>query len=133
MGRDDEADVLAANRAFYEAFEQRDLDGVSDVWEHSDRVRCTHPGWSTLHGWAKVSAAWVALLANSQRLQFILTNERADVQGDVAWVSCDENVLDAADSSTVAAINVFVRSERAPHGWLMVVHQGSLVHASVGG
>ena len=48
--RVDEAAVRAANRAFYDAFEARDLDAMSDVWEHADRVSCTHPGWRTLHG-----------------------------------------------------------------------------------
>ena len=38
-------DVLAANRAFYAAFEARDIDALSDVWEHSDRSTCVHPGW----------------------------------------------------------------------------------------
>ena len=37
MGDDDE--VRAVNRAFYEAFEARDLDAMSQVWEHSDRDR----------------------------------------------------------------------------------------------
>ena len=46
----DEAAVRAANQAFYAAFEARDLDAMSDVWEHADRISCTHPGWRTLHG-----------------------------------------------------------------------------------
>src|SRR4051794_15979367 len=36
--------VLAANSAYYEAFEMCDMDAMSDVWEHSDRATCTHPG-----------------------------------------------------------------------------------------
>lgn len=130
--RDIEA-VVAINAAYYDAFERRDFDVISDVWEHSDRVLCTHPGWSTLRGWAAVSASWVALLSNAQRLQFILTNERIGVAGDAAWVSVDENVMDGPDASTVAALNVYVRAPASVFGWAMVVHQGSLVHASVGG
>lgn len=124
--------VLAANAAYYDAFERRDFDAISDLWEHSDRVLCTHPGWSTLHGWGAVSASWVALLTNSQRLQFILTNERVGVAGETAWVSIDENVIDGAEGSTVAALNVFVRSAGSRNGWRMVVHHASLVHASLG-
>ncbi len=52
------ADLIAANAAFYDAFERRDIDAMSDVWRHDDRVVCTHPGWSTLHGWAKVGGSW---------------------------------------------------------------------------
>ena len=65
--------VLDANRAFYEAFEQRDLDAMSDVWEHSDRVVCTHPGWTVLRGWGAVAGSWFAIFTGPTPLQFILT------------------------------------------------------------
>src|SRR5690606_37308178 len=71
----DEAGVQEANRRYYEAFESRDLDLMSDVWEHSDRIACTHPGWRTLRGWGAVSASWFAIFGGPQQLQVILTNE----------------------------------------------------------
>ena len=37
-------EVLVANLAFYEAHEQRDIEAMAAVWEHSDRVVCIHPG-----------------------------------------------------------------------------------------
>jgi ketosteroid isomerase-like protein len=120
--------VLAANAAFYAAFEERDLDAMSQLWEHSDRVLCTHPGWATLQGWGKVAASFFALFQNAQRLQFILTNETAEVIGDVAWVAVDENILDTGNATTVAALNLFTRD---PEGdWMMVVHHASAVSAS---
>ena len=60
-----EAEVRQANRRFYDAFEARDLDAMSDVWAHDDRVSCTHPGWRTLHGWGAVSGSWFALVRRS--------------------------------------------------------------------
>ncbi len=122
------AAVLEANRAFYNAFEGRDLDAMSSLWEHSDRVVCTHPGWASLRGWPKVSASFFALFQNAEHLQFILTNERAQVVGEVAWVAIDENILDAEGATTVAALNVFVRD--AEGGWVMVAHHASPVTAS---
>jgi ketosteroid isomerase-like protein len=122
-----EADVLAANRAFYDAFEARDMDAMSDSWEHSDRVVCTHPGWQTLRGWASVSSSWFALFSNSIPLQFILTNEAVAVEGDVAWVSVDENVIGESVSGTVAAINLFVFDGQR---WRVVAHHGSALTAS---
>jgi ketosteroid isomerase-like protein len=122
-----EADVLAANRAFYDAFEARDMDAMSDSWEHSDRVACTHPGWQTLRGWASVSSSWFALFSNSIPLQFILTNEAVAVEGDVAWVSVDENVIGEAVSGTVAALNLFVFDGQR---WRVVAHHGSALAAS---
>ncbi len=120
--------VRQANAAFYAAFEERDLDAMSRLWEHTDRVVCTHPGWASLRGWARVSASFFALFQNSQRLQFILTNEVAVAVGDLAWVSIDENILDVDGATTVAALNLFVR--HADGRWRMVAHHGSPVTAS---
>jgi ketosteroid isomerase-like protein len=124
MPRSVDDEVLAANRAFYAAFEALDMEAMSDVWEHSDRAACVHPGWGRLTGWGAISASFFALFQNGQRLQFILTNERVDVTGDTAWVSCDENILSEQVGGTVAALNLFARDGRT---WRMVVHHGSSV------
>ena len=119
-----EAEVLAANAAFYAAFEARDLDAMSDVWEHSSRTTCVHPGWPMLAGWAAVAASWFALFDGPQRLQFIVTDERVEVSGDTAWVTCYENLLEREGTQTVAATNVFVRHRGS---WRLVHHHGSPV------
>jgi ketosteroid isomerase-like protein len=116
--------VLAANEAFYTAFESRDFDAMSDVWEHSDRVVCTHPGWRTLRGWGAVSGSWYALFRGPQRLQFILTNEAVVVQGDVGWVTVDENLIMGEVGGTIAALNLFSHTQS---GWKLVAHLGTPV------
>lgn len=100
------------------------MDAMSDVWEHSDRAACVHPGWERLTGWGAISASFFALFQNGQPLQFILTGERVDTQGEVAWVSCDENILSTEVGGTVAALNLFARQGGT---WRMVVHHGSSV------
>ena len=120
-------EVASANRAFYEAFEARDLDLMSSLWEHSDRVVCTHPGWATLRGWGAVSGSFFALFTRSrQSLQFILTDERIVIAGDTAWVSVDENILGDLEGATVASLNLFAR-EKETGRWRMVAHHGSAV------
>ena len=128
--------VRLAHQGFYDAFEARDLDAMSDVWEHSDRVTCTHPGWSVLRGWGAVAASWMALFQGPQRLQFILTNEHIEIEGGVAWVAVDENILGEESGGTVNSMNIFVRHDAhmaAAQGlatspnWLMVAHHGSSV------
>lgn len=120
--------IQDANQAFYAAFEARDLEAMSQLWEHSDRVTCTHPGWATLRGWGQVAASFFALFQNDQHLQFILTNSSAVSVGDVAWVSVDENILsDSEPATTVAALNVFARTQRGP--WRLVAHHASVVSA----
>jgi ketosteroid isomerase-like protein len=100
------------------------MDAMSEVWEHSDRVACTHPGWQTLHGWGAVSASWFALFGGPQRLQFILTNDSVAVEGDTAWVTVDENLISERVGGTVATVNVFVHDGER---WRMVLHHGSPV------
>jgi len=117
--------VQAANAAFYAAFEARDIDGMSMVWEHSDRIVCTHPGWASLRGWGQVAASFFALFQNSQHLQFILTKETTEVVGMLAWVSIDENILEGPNATTVAALNLFARDDDGD--WLMVAHHASPV------
>lgn len=117
--------VRALQRSFYEAFEARDLDAMSEVWEHSDRVVCCHPGWAPLHGWGAVAASWLGIFGGPQQLQFIVTGERIEVAGDVAWSTVEENLLDGTASGAVAALNLYARQ---PDGqWRMVAHQGGPV------
>ena len=121
--------MLRANRSFYEAFEARDLDAMSDLWEHSDRVACTHPGWGRLDGWAAVSASFYALFGSDEGIQFILTAEKASIAGDTAWVTVDENILGRDAGATAAGLNLFVRDDDDGR-WRMVVHHSSQVIAA---
>ncbi|HMQ25326.1 MAG TPA: nuclear transport factor 2 family protein [Acidimicrobiales bacterium] len=122
---DDEAAVLAANQALYDAHERRDLVAMIEVWEHHDRVVCVHPGWPILRGWAAVEESWRRILHGPGRNQFILTNAEVTVAGDLAWVTVDENVMAGGAAGTVAATNVFARADDG--GWLLVIHHGSTV------
>lgn len=124
--------MRGANAGFYAAFEARDLDAMAEVWERSDRVVVTHPGWPTLHGWARVAGSWEAIFRATPYIQFVLTDERVGVVGDAAWVTLDENILqstapadaDELSGARVAATNVFVRDRDR---WRMVLHHGSPV------
>jgi len=116
--------VRSVNQAFYDAFETKDATQLLDVWEHSDRVQCGHPGWSILRGWDEVGASFAALSEGPEQIQFVLTNERIEVLGDVAWVTIDENILGSQTSGPVSAINIFARTA---DGWKLISHHGNMV------
>lgn len=122
-----EQSVLAANRAFYEAHEARNIDAMCEVWERSDRVVCVHPGWPILRTWKPVEDSWRRILAGPGRNQFILTNESVEIVDGLAWVTLDENLVAPDGTGTIAATNVFAR--QADDHWLLVVHHGSPVMA----
>ena len=44
-----ETAALAANEAFYDAFNQKDPSLMDAVWADSPEVTCIHPGWNLLY------------------------------------------------------------------------------------
>jgi len=102
---------------------------MSAIWEHSPRAACTHPGWASLRGWGSIVSSFAALFRGGQTLQFLLTEAVAWVEGDLAWVTVDENLLGDQGGTTVAALNLFTCGSGR---WRMVVHHGSAVHAPGG-
>ena len=116
--------VLAANGAFYEAFERRDLEAMASVWDHGETVVCVHPGWPILRTWPLVRESWRRIFDGPGRNQFIVTNDVVVINGDVAWVTLDENLVDRAATGTIAATNLFRRDDDR---WRLVLHHGSPV------
>ena len=77
--------------------------------------------------WPHVEDSWRRILGGPGRNQFILTNEAVTIQGDIAGVTLDENLVDVGGTGTVAATNVYARARRR---WRLVVHHGSPVLAA---
>jgi len=94
-----EGDVLAveaANESLYAAFEAADLDVMSELWidgDMSNKARCVHPGSEAIVGRESILRSWALLMANTEYLQFIVTETETVVEGDLAVVTCVENVL----------------------------------------
>ena len=130
-------DLEAANAALYTAFESGDVDLMEAVWdvEDPDAVVCVHPGWPMLRGRTAVMRSWSAVMANTDYIQFVLTDVHIAVTGDAAVVTCTENVLtgdettgpDAFGGAKAVATNVFVRT---PEGWRLWIHHASPVLSS---
>jgi ketosteroid isomerase-like protein len=129
--------VLAANAAFYAALESCDSAAMAEVWEQSERAVVTHPGWPMLRGWASVKESWDAIFRNTNFIRFVLDDEHCSVRGDTAWVTVEENILQAtgavgesaADSehlsgSRAVTTNIFVSDGTR---WRLVVHHASPV------
>ena len=110
--------VLAANRAFYMAFRERDTSAMEHRWALQHPVSCIHPGWAPLVGRQTVMASWKAIFGSPDPPRVEMTDPHAVVVGSAAFVTCVEHLTDA----TIAATNVFV--EEAGE-WRLVHHHGS--------
>jgi ketosteroid isomerase-like protein len=125
--------VRRANLSFYRAFESLEAAKMQEIWLHSTRVQCTHPGWRRLVGYAAVMDSWERIFENTFEMSFDLTGVEISIAGDLAWVVCTENITsrtyDGVSRSQVEATNLFER-----HGgqWRMVHHHGSPVVSAPG-
>jgi ketosteroid isomerase-like protein len=112
LDRDREA-VLAANAAFYAAFEMLDYDAMKRAWATSPQVTCIHPGATPIAGRDAVLSSWREIFASTTSIHFTLADVRAYVAGDVAWVVLVEQIEARHDEAVVRAstraTNVFVR------------------------
>lgn len=135
----DNEQVDSLNTAFYEAMERGDLDGLSALWLDGDSpgVSCVHPGWPVLSGRGEVLRSYALIMANTEYIQFFLTDVVVSVAGDTALVTCTENILSGGPAEEsgalgplvgqlVVATNVF---RRTPDGWRVWSHHGSPVLA----
>ena len=124
----DVADVEQANTRFYQAFETLDLARMELVWSRGEHVKCVHPGWPILVGWDAVRSSWETIFANTAEMRFTLSDVRATATGDLAWVTCTENIFSEVRGrlaiTTVLATNLF---ERGPDGWRLIHHHASHV------
>ena len=128
----DEAEVIEANARFYRAFEALDIHEMDRVWAHGPHVKCVHPGWPLLTGWDAVRESWDTIFTNTEEMRFTLSNVSAAVGGDLAWVTCTENILsEVAGRVSVTAILATNLFERSAGGWRLVHHHAS--HVLAGG
>ncbi|MFD4001811.1 MULTISPECIES: nuclear transport factor 2 family protein [Streptomyces] len=133
----DIAEVEAANTAFYEAMERGDHEELSGRWLPGEdlTVSCVHPGWPVLTGRGEVLRSYALIMANTEYIQFFLTDVNIAMTGDTALVTCTENILSGGPAEEgnalgplvgqlVVATNVF---RRTPDGWKLWSHHGSPV------
>lgn len=117
MAINEESAVLAANRAYYRAFERGDFDAMAAIWA-DDEVSCVHPGWPALVGRRDVLESYRLILANPDQEPVTCDQETVILGNGVARVLCVESV----GGASLAATNLFVLSG---DGWRVTHHHAS--------
>jgi ketosteroid isomerase-like protein len=123
--------VLAANDAFYRAFESLEIDRMRALWLPATTISCIHPARNALVGWPAVMESWEQIFAGTLHMRFVLRDVSVAVEGDVAWVVCVEDIdsreADGRTRARVQATNVFQR--RDGRWWIVHHHGGPLFDA----
>jgi len=123
---DEHQAVLAANQAFYRAFEKKDSEAMSSAWSQGTGSLCIHPGRSVLRGWEAIGSSWAQIFRNTSYIEIDLDIVSTEVSGNLACVVLVENLLQVVGGRQIKAqsmaTNVF---ERLGQRWYLIHHHGS--------
>lgn len=110
--------------AFYQAFENKDLDAMMAAWADDEEIVCVHPGGTRHVGYEAVRTAFEQIFAGDSKLRFRLEAVVMLETVGLALQSAVEQVYtgDATLRGVVVATNVFMRT---PYGWRLVCHHAS--------
>lgn len=112
-----ESHVLAANAAFYRAFNSGDGRGMVALWSEEHPVACFHPGSPVLLGRLAVSESFRAMLLQPPAFKLRCDRPVVNLLGNVAVVTCYEGTNE--QPAHLAATNVFVLENGS---WRMIHH-----------
>ncbi len=120
----DEEEILEAHVAFYDAFADRDVDAMEEIWARGAAVSCIHPGWTLLVGRDAVLESWRSILEGSAAPEVVSSREVVHLLGDVALVLC----LETLTEGQLMATNVFTKE--MGH-WKMVHHHAGPISSGI--
>lgn len=120
--------LLEINKSYYKAFENFDLETMSQIWSNSDEVICIHPGWDILVGWEKVKDSWKKIFMDETLLKFTIRNPITIILDDTGIISCIEEIFissrDTISQTFIATTNIFKSTEK---GLKLFYHHSSPV------
>jgi ketosteroid isomerase-like protein len=120
------SEVLAANEAFYRAFEKKDIEAMSVVWSQGTGSLCIHPGRNVLRGWKEIRYSWEQIFKNTKYIEIDTEIISTEVRDTIAYVILIEKLFQVSGGRSVQAqsmaTNIF---ERMASSWYLVHHHGS--------
>lgn len=125
---EERTEVLAANEAFYRAFEKKNIEAMTAVWSQGTGSLCIHPGRDVLRGWKDIRSSWEMIFKNTNYIEIETDIIATEVRDNLAYVVLVENVFQVMGGRRVKgqsmATNIF---ERMAGKWYLVNHHGSPV------
>ncbi|WGV26299.1 nuclear transport factor 2 family protein [Halotia branconii CENA392] len=120
------SEILAANTAFYRAFEKKDIEAMSAVWSQGTGSFCIHPGRNVIRGWKDIRISWEQIFKSTAYIEIntdIITTEVSDRTG---YVVLRENLLQVIGGKKMEAQSMATNIFQLLGGkWYLVHHHGS--------
>jgi len=117
-------------KAFYDAFAQRDLGNMKEIWSAEPYVRCIHPGMGVQLGPEAVKKSFEEIFGQYSELSISPGDLEIKVGTDMAWVAgkykyTGKTAKGEPVVTYVWAIDIFERPR--PDIWKVVYHQAAWV------
>ncbi len=114
-----------AEAAFYDAFEQRNLDGMMQVWDDDDTIVCIHPMGQRLEAYQSIREGWHQIFAAGSLMHFTVSEQIYIQDAQLAIHMVQEHILlddEEQPRPPVYSTNIYRLGES---GWHMILHHAS--------
>ncbi len=120
------ADPQSAEDAYYDAFDEHDLEKMMSVWADNDETVCLLPMLPAIKGLASIRKAFEPILRPDSQFEIQVKHLHWIEQGDIAIHLVEERIqtTDAPDQF-VYATNIYQKN--TGDSWHMSMHQNSPV------
>lgn len=112
-----------AEKAFYAAFQNSDIEQMMSVWADSQDITCIHPGGTRLEGQLNVRDSWEQIFGHENGIKFEINQKRVVMQDSMAIHHVIESIyMDGELQSEILATNIFRKHKDS---WHMILHHAS--------
>ena len=114
-----------AERAFYDAFQNADLDAMMTIWADREFIECIHPMCDRARGRAAVAESWQDIFASGLQVQLELSEVHRTQDALLAVHTVYEHLhVPGSDAHypPVIATNIY---QLLDGGWRLVLHHAS--------
>ena len=116
-------DSLQAEESFYQAFQNRDIELMKDVWDKSDEVICIHPSASRIYSYELIIASWEQIFSGQEGITIQINEPVYILKQDTAIHYVKEELyLGENNVASVLATNIY---QQTVNGWKMIAHHAS--------
>jgi len=116
-----------AEKAFYAAFQQEDLELMMSVWANDEDITCIHPGGNRLDGQKNIIESWEQMFKHENGIKFEINKKRVQLENDIAIHHVIESIyLDGELQSEIIATNIYRRIQHKTQvSWHLILHHAS--------
>ncbi len=112
-----------AEKAFYAAFQQEDLELMMSVWANDEDITCIHPGGNRLDGLKDILESWEQMFSHENGIKFEINKKRIQIESDIAIHHVIESIyLEGELQSEIIATNIYRKNQ---DGWQLILHHAS--------